>query len=258
MSASIRPSGSSSPGPGPRKFGALTREHLPEANDTFKYQLGIILDGRLMSAPVINSEIRDAGIIELGKDARPEEVEPHRQDPPRSSQGIEVTSPTAAEESRHSRPRPDSRRLGRSRKSRSPAVGSLHPLDRARRRVHNRWCVQDDLACLDRRRAVPARGRRTTPHPSTRRKRDLTASVRTARPANPGDRDPDPQHDPHPAAPGRLPQHPPPRRAGRGLRLPRSPAALASLGRFRRRCGHVALALVRPAGRAGGRAAGRR
>ncbi len=60
---------------GARKFGALTREHLPEANDSFKYQLGIILDGLLMSAPVINSEIRDAGIIELGKDARPEEVD---------------------------------------------------------------------------------------------------------------------------------------------------------------------------------------
>jgi SecD/SecF fusion protein len=60
---------------GADKFGALTREHLPEAGGTFKYHLGIILDGRLLSAPVINSEIRDAGIIELGRDARPEEAE---------------------------------------------------------------------------------------------------------------------------------------------------------------------------------------
>jgi SecD/SecF fusion protein len=60
---------------GANKFGALTREHLPEADGTFKYQMGIILDGRLLSAPVLNSEIRDAGIIELGRDARPEEVE---------------------------------------------------------------------------------------------------------------------------------------------------------------------------------------
>jgi SecD/SecF fusion protein len=60
---------------GADKFGALTREHLPEAGGTFKYQLGIILDGRLLSAPVINSEIRESGIIELGRDARPEEAE---------------------------------------------------------------------------------------------------------------------------------------------------------------------------------------
>jgi SecD/SecF fusion protein len=60
---------------GGRKFGALTREHLPEAGNAFKYRLGIILDGRLLSAPVINSEIRESGIIELGKEATPEEVE---------------------------------------------------------------------------------------------------------------------------------------------------------------------------------------
>ncbi|MFI5454253.1 MAG: hypothetical protein ACHRXM_02280 [Isosphaerales bacterium] len=60
---------------GADKFGALTREHLPEADGKFKYHLGIILDGRLLSAPVLNNEIRDAGIIELGQDARPEEVE---------------------------------------------------------------------------------------------------------------------------------------------------------------------------------------
>jgi SecD/SecF fusion protein len=61
---------------GGRKFGALTREHLPEEGGAFKYRLGIILDGRLMSAPVINSEIRDSGIIEGGPQGfKPEEVE---------------------------------------------------------------------------------------------------------------------------------------------------------------------------------------
>jgi SecD/SecF fusion protein len=60
---------------GADKFGALTREHLPQADGKFKYYMGIILDGRLLSAPVINTEIRDAGIIELGQDARPEEAE---------------------------------------------------------------------------------------------------------------------------------------------------------------------------------------
>jgi SecD/SecF fusion protein len=61
---------------GARRFGALTREHLPEANGTFKYHLGIILDGRLLSAPVINSEIRDSGIIEGGAQGfKPNELE---------------------------------------------------------------------------------------------------------------------------------------------------------------------------------------
>jgi SecD/SecF fusion protein len=60
---------------GARKLGALTREHLPEDGDAFKYYLGIILDGRLLSAPMINTEVRDAGILELGRDARPEEAE---------------------------------------------------------------------------------------------------------------------------------------------------------------------------------------
>ncbi|HWE36929.1 MAG TPA: protein translocase subunit SecD [Isosphaeraceae bacterium] len=50
---------------GARRFGVLTREHLPEP-DGFKYHLGILLDGVLSSAPVINSEIRDNGIIEMG------------------------------------------------------------------------------------------------------------------------------------------------------------------------------------------------
>jgi len=51
---------------GGRKFGTLTREHLPEEGDAFKYQLAILLDNLVMSAPVINSEIRDSGIIEGG------------------------------------------------------------------------------------------------------------------------------------------------------------------------------------------------
>jgi SecD/SecF fusion protein len=51
---------------GARKFGKLTREHLPEEADAFKYQLAILLDHQVMSAPSINSEIRDQGIIEGG------------------------------------------------------------------------------------------------------------------------------------------------------------------------------------------------
>ncbi|MFO0910182.1 MAG: protein translocase subunit SecD [Isosphaeraceae bacterium] len=50
---------------GARRFGTLTREHLPEADD-FRYQLAIVLDHVVMSAPSINSEIRDQGIIEGG------------------------------------------------------------------------------------------------------------------------------------------------------------------------------------------------
>jgi SecD/SecF fusion protein len=60
---------------GARKFGQLTREHLPD-KDGFKYQLAILLDGLVMSAPSINSEIRDAGIIEGGGQGfKPKEVE---------------------------------------------------------------------------------------------------------------------------------------------------------------------------------------
>jgi SecD/SecF fusion protein len=51
---------------GGRKFGILTSEHLPEEGGNFKYQLAILLDGVVQSAPSINSEIRDSGIIEGG------------------------------------------------------------------------------------------------------------------------------------------------------------------------------------------------
>src|SRR5262249_15491330 len=61
---------------GARRFGNLTREHLPEEGDAFKYQLAILLDNLVMSAPVINSEIRDSGIIEGGPQGfKPKEVE---------------------------------------------------------------------------------------------------------------------------------------------------------------------------------------
>ena len=49
-----------------QRFGKLTREHLPEEGGAFKYQLAILLDNLVMSAPSINSEIRDSGIIEGG------------------------------------------------------------------------------------------------------------------------------------------------------------------------------------------------
>ena len=51
---------------GAYRFSTLTREHLPEDAGQFKYQLAIILDDVVMSAPSINSEIRDQGIIEGG------------------------------------------------------------------------------------------------------------------------------------------------------------------------------------------------
>ena len=62
--------------PGARRFGTLTREHLPEEGEKFKYQLAILLDNLVMSAPVINSEIRDSGIIEGGPQGfKPKDVE---------------------------------------------------------------------------------------------------------------------------------------------------------------------------------------
>ena len=40
---------------GARKFGRLTGEHLPEEGGAFKYQLAILLDNLVMSAPSLNS-----------------------------------------------------------------------------------------------------------------------------------------------------------------------------------------------------------
>ncbi len=51
---------------GARRFGALTRGHLPRDDGQFKYHLAILLDGLVQSAPVINGEIRDSGMIEMG------------------------------------------------------------------------------------------------------------------------------------------------------------------------------------------------
>jgi SecD/SecF fusion protein len=47
---------------GARKFGSLTRAHMPE-EDGFRYRLAIILDDLVKSAPVLEDEIREAGII---------------------------------------------------------------------------------------------------------------------------------------------------------------------------------------------------
>ena len=53
---------------GGRKFGQLTSSHLPEENGSFYYQLAILLDGVVQSAPTINSTINDSGIINGGRD----------------------------------------------------------------------------------------------------------------------------------------------------------------------------------------------
>jgi RNA polymerase sigma-70 factor (ECF subfamily) len=61
---------------GARRFGDLTRNHLPEDKGKTKYRLAIILEGSAVSAPFINSEVRDGGIIQFGgKDQLPEEVD---------------------------------------------------------------------------------------------------------------------------------------------------------------------------------------
>jgi SecD/SecF fusion protein len=51
---------------GGRKFSELTGQHLPEEGGSFKYQLAILLDGVVQSAPSINQEIGASGIIEGG------------------------------------------------------------------------------------------------------------------------------------------------------------------------------------------------
>ncbi len=61
---------------GATRFARLTREHKPEEGGNFRYQLAILLDNLVMSAPAINSEIRDSGIIEGGQQGfKPKEVE---------------------------------------------------------------------------------------------------------------------------------------------------------------------------------------
>jgi SecD/SecF fusion protein len=51
---------------GATKFGRLTGAHLPEI-DGFSYNLAIVLDGVIQSAPVIQDQIRDSGVITMGK-----------------------------------------------------------------------------------------------------------------------------------------------------------------------------------------------
>jgi RNA polymerase sigma factor (sigma-70 family) len=55
---------------------ALTRNHLPESRGdrSLKYRMAILLKGTVVSAPLIWSVVRDAGIIEFGNKAREEEV----------------------------------------------------------------------------------------------------------------------------------------------------------------------------------------
>jgi len=51
---------------GASRFGKLTRDHRPEEGGEFQYQLAILLDNRVMSAPSLRNEIRETGIIEGG------------------------------------------------------------------------------------------------------------------------------------------------------------------------------------------------
>jgi SecD/SecF fusion protein len=51
---------------GASRFGRLTHEHRPEEGGNFQYQLAILLDNLVRSAPALKNEIRDSGIIEGG------------------------------------------------------------------------------------------------------------------------------------------------------------------------------------------------
>jgi SecD/SecF fusion protein len=48
---------------GGQRFGQMTGDHLPDTQTNFSYNLGIILDGELYSAPTIQQTITDRGII---------------------------------------------------------------------------------------------------------------------------------------------------------------------------------------------------
>ena len=53
---------------GAKRFGAMTRAHLPKNEGEFvqRYRLALIVQGTVVATPFVNSEIRDAGIIEFG------------------------------------------------------------------------------------------------------------------------------------------------------------------------------------------------
>ena len=51
---------------GSRRFGSLTGRYRPRQEGAFFYNLAIILDGEIMSAPRINDRISDRGIITVG------------------------------------------------------------------------------------------------------------------------------------------------------------------------------------------------
>lgn len=60
---------------GRRRLGALTNAHLPEEAGLFKYQLAIIVEGRVITAPFINSRVTNAAIVEMGSTTQPGEVD---------------------------------------------------------------------------------------------------------------------------------------------------------------------------------------
>ena len=49
---------------GAARFGSLTQRNLPDTTDQFHRKLAILLDGKVHSAPRINSRITDSGVIE--------------------------------------------------------------------------------------------------------------------------------------------------------------------------------------------------
>ncbi len=49
---------------GARKLGAMTRASLPEEGGTLQHHIAILVDGMVVSALVVRSEVRDKGIIE--------------------------------------------------------------------------------------------------------------------------------------------------------------------------------------------------
>lgn len=53
-------------GQGARRFGSLTGRYGPREDGAFRYNLAILLDGELQSAPYLNARITDSGIIEMG------------------------------------------------------------------------------------------------------------------------------------------------------------------------------------------------
>ena len=60
---------------GARRFGELTGSRLPEDGGTIKYRLAVVAEGKVVRAPVVNSVVRDAAMLQFGTPPNPDQID---------------------------------------------------------------------------------------------------------------------------------------------------------------------------------------